>query len=61
MSITPNLCCDETEPRSIHSPDSIIIIILFKYKETEVSKISGFFFFFLIVTIEDSGLDGEHM
>ena len=22
MSITPNLCCDETEPRSIHSPDT---------------------------------------
>ena len=21
MSITPNLCCDETEPRRIHSPD----------------------------------------
>ena len=21
MSVTPNLCCDETEPRSIHSPD----------------------------------------
>ena len=21
MSITPNLCCDETEPRSIHSPN----------------------------------------
>ena len=21
MSITTNLCCDETEPRSIHSPD----------------------------------------
>ena len=24
MSITPNLCCDETEPRSIHSPDNTI-------------------------------------
>ena len=22
MSVTPNLCCNETEPRSIHSPDS---------------------------------------
>ena len=22
MSITPNLCCDETEPRSIPSPDT---------------------------------------
>ena len=22
MSVTPNLCYDETEPRSIHSPDS---------------------------------------
>ena len=22
MSVTPNLCCDETEPRSIHSPDT---------------------------------------
>ena len=21
MSIIPNLCCDETEPREIHSPD----------------------------------------
>ena len=21
MSITPNLCCDETEPRGIHSPN----------------------------------------
>ena len=21
MSVTPNLCCDETEPRSIHSRD----------------------------------------
>ena len=20
MSVAPNLCCDETEPRSIHSP-----------------------------------------
>ena len=24
MSVTPNLCCDETEPRSIHSPDRFI-------------------------------------
>ena len=22
MSITPNLCCDETEPRRIHLPDN---------------------------------------
>ena len=22
MSVTPNLCCDETEPRVIHSPDT---------------------------------------
>ena len=22
MSFTPNLCCDETEPRRIHSPDT---------------------------------------
>ena len=22
MSVTPNLCCDKTEPRSIHSPDN---------------------------------------
>ena len=26
MSVTPNLCCDETEPRSIHSPDITIDI-----------------------------------
>ena len=23
MSVTPNLCCDETEPRRIHSPDTL--------------------------------------
>ena len=23
MSVTPNLCCDETELRSIHSPDIV--------------------------------------
>ena len=25
MSVTPNLCCDETEPRSIHSPDRLML------------------------------------
>ena len=25
MSVTSNLCCDETEPRSIHSPDILIL------------------------------------
>ena len=28
MSVTPNLCCDETEPRSIHSPDNLEIHLL---------------------------------
>ena len=27
MSVTPNLCCDETELRSIHSPDITIVEI----------------------------------
>ena len=26
MSVTPNLCCDQTEPR-IHSPDNLIFEI----------------------------------
>ena len=26
MSITPNLCCDETEPRSIHSHETFLRI-----------------------------------
>ena len=28
MSVTPNLCCDETEPRGIHLPDTTKIIPL---------------------------------
>lgn len=24
VSVTPNLCCDETEPGSIHSPDTLL-------------------------------------
>ena len=28
VSVTLNLCCDETEPRSIHSPDSLEIHLL---------------------------------
>ena len=31
MSITPNLCCDKTEPRSIHSPDICILICIYIY------------------------------
>ena len=31
MSITPNLRCDETEPRSIHSPDTMNQIRIVKY------------------------------
>ena len=27
MSVTANPCCDETEPRSIHSPDMSYILI----------------------------------
>ena len=26
MSVTPNLCCDETEPRNIPSPDNTIVM-----------------------------------
>ena len=37
MSITPNLCCDETELRRIHQPDSFILFIYF---------LVVFFFFF---------------
>ena len=28
MSVTPNLCCDETEPRSTHSPDKVMKSVL---------------------------------
>ena len=48
MSITPNLCCDETEPRNIPSPDNTILMaegeknlksLLMKVKE-ESEKVS---------------------
>ena len=28
MSVTPNLCCDGTEPGSMHSPDKVMKSVL---------------------------------
>ena len=46
MSVTPNLCCDEAEPRSIHSPDKQIqmgyIYTMQLYSETKKDEIMPF-------------------
>ena len=41
MSVTPNLCCNETEPRSIHSPDSAYAVFSLQHQTLLLSPVSS--------------------
>ena len=40
MFVTPNLCCDETEPKRIHSPDTSMTDCMFPNTKNDDSVIN---------------------